>query len=342
VRNLFVESLGTFTSVGVNVPQTMISLRLSRACHHDMPIFMAGKPLVAAPTPIPTDAAAGSVRLQAMGTFALRECARGRQHPLPLVLCLPERATTDAQRIFEGIVRHADVAVDVPTSRILVGGKAIFASALIEADALLTAGTAPACYVGGVDSLLELERLHALHAASRLKDENNSDGFIPGEAAAFLCLSRRRSTDALAWLRGVGSGQEATPFGGEQPNTGIGLTAAVKAAVRDGNVHSEEIAFLAHPASGERFFFNELSLATQRLRIDRKAHVMAWAPGVSVGEVGVAGGPLTTAYMAFQARKGAFSEHQDPTQRPRTGVLCALSDTDPLRGAVFVNEVPRG
>jgi 3-oxoacyl-[acyl-carrier-protein] synthase-1 len=325
------------------VPQTMGSLRLSRACHHDMPIFKPGKePLVAAPTPIPTDAAAGAVRLEAMGAFALRECSGGRQHPLPLLLCLPEIAASSAPRIFDGIVRHAEVAIDVPNSRLLVGGKAIFGSALNEADALLAAGKAPGCYVGGVDSLLELDRLRDLHATGRLKDENNSDGFIPGEAAAFLCLSRRRSASAIAWLRGIGTGQEPIRFGGELPNTGVGLTAAMKDAVRDGGVHGEEIAFFAHPASGERCFFSELSLATQRLRIDRKAPVRAWAPGISVGEVGVAGGALTIAYMAFQARVGAFAEHQDPTQRPRTGVLCALSDTDPLRGAVFVNEAPRG
>src|SRR5262249_4508484 len=56
--------------------------------------------------------------------------------------------------------------------------------ALEAARAILRAREASACLVCGVDSYLNAPRLSWLSEAMRLKTADNSDGLIPGEAAA--------------------------------------------------------------------------------------------------------------------------------------------------------------
>lgn len=344
MRALYVEALGTFTSVGLNVPQTMGSLRTVYSRFQEVPIFKRGAdPLVAAPTPLPSDLARGDLRLMAMGAWALRECGEGRAHEsLPLVLCLSPSLAAHAASIFEGVVRHAAVGVHPASSKILTGGQGTLVSAFFEAEAILASGPAPACYIGAIDSLLDLERLDSLLEDGRIKTADNPDGFIPGEGAVFLRVARRRHPRVLAWVRGLGAAEEAATLRSGQPNAATGLAAALKAAIRDAGVTGDEIACFAHAVSGERYFFQEFSLATQRLRIFRSEPMDTWNPCVSVGEMGVAGAALVVAYGAFVLGVGGLAAQPGPSPRRRTAVLCALSDADRGRGAILLNEVPRG
>ena len=59
----------------------------------------------------------------------------------------------------------------------------------------------PACLVCGVDSYINARSLHWLDRNSRLKTPANSDGVIPGEAAAACWSSDER---AAGRLRGTG------------------------------------------------------------------------------------------------------------------------------------------
>ncbi|MBF0231469.1 MAG: hypothetical protein HQK65_00325 [Desulfamplus sp.] len=71
------------------------------------------------------------------------------------------------------------------------------------------------CYavVGGVDSLVEPETLNYFHEAKRLKTEDNSDGFIPGEGAAFLLLesleqAQERKANIMAVIENASMGDD--------------------------------------------------------------------------------------------------------------------------------------
>ncbi|HJZ84560.1 MAG TPA: hypothetical protein VKN99_05280 [Polyangia bacterium] len=346
MRQLAIQSVGAFTPVGLNVGQTMGSLRTRLARFQEVQVYppQEGEPLVCAPTPILNDVAVGADRLVVMASHALAECARGFEaEPAPLLLCAPEpdEMTLNAEALLGRIAEHASVRIELEQSRLFAGGHAAVVPALAAADALLASGRVPACYVAGVDSLLDLARLRRLMGEQRIATEDVWDGVIPGEAAACLRISRRRDARALAWVRGFGMAEEPATRASRKPNSAQGMTRAVRAALADAEVTMQQIALHAYDLSGERYRFYEAAIAHTRLRPRRKDRLAALTVAVSVGEVGAALGPLTLAYAAFMLRMGGVSVPEELGAIP-AGVLYTGGAEGPLRGAVFLSEIGHG
>src|SRR5207253_6850563 len=137
----------------------------------------------------------------------LAECREsagaGRQgrEAVPLMLAtsrardLPCSALTLLERVLDGDDEMADgrdgQRVDRPASRVFAEGRLGALQALAAAQDVVSSGRASACYVGGVDSLLDPVRLYELLDEGRLLDGLGSDGIVPGEAAVFLRLEGR-------------------------------------------------------------------------------------------------------------------------------------------------------
>jgi 3-oxoacyl-[acyl-carrier-protein] synthase-1 len=300
------DSIGAFTSAGSSTPQTMAALCLGVKLFEEQPTRDAGgESVVGACSAIALEKARGIERLATLAGLALQECA-GEQAsgPAPLLLCTPAKDEYfDPDDLLRLVLAQAPVAVDPRRSRAYGGGHTSIVLALREAERLLSARACEACYVGGVDSLVDGEALDAVLRAGRVKTSTTPDGFVPGEGGVFLCLGARPGRHSIARIAGVAEAEESAPRGSSQPNHGVGLAQAARTALSAAGVPLDAVGAIVHDASGDRFGFREAALALARLRPRAEPAVTVWTPATVTGELGAAYGALALAQAAFFLHK---------------------------------------
>jgi len=336
--------MGAFTPVGVDVPQTMGSLLSRLQWFDDLDLIGAlGEPIAGARVRL----RAGDDRLEryvGMSRFALGECQRAaiaaagprapRPAPAPLLLATsrPGDLPCAPALLLERVLEEDGGDVDRAASAVFADGRAGALHALGAASELLHAGRASACYVGGVDSLLDPVRLHRLLAEGRLLDGAGSDGFVPGEAAVFLRLETRAAhPDAVVLGTAVVEDRAALPA------SGSALARAAAEALRQAELGPAQLGAVVHDGAIEPVVAEEIAMAATRLPRDGAAPPAAnpdrlrpWAPAYSVGETGAASAWLALAMTAFFLREGVFAGP----------VLTWLTSDGAARGAVVMGPAP--
>jgi 3-oxoacyl-[acyl-carrier-protein] synthase-1 len=183
--------------------------------------------------------------------------------------------------------------------------------ALDAAQRRLTQGTFDACVVAGVDSYLEpqtlewLERSEQLHAGG---PRNNAWGFIPGEGAAAVLLTRAGLVDQfrdtlLAQVLGVGAAAEHKRIKTPTVCIGEGLTAAFRAALQslpEGEVVSDIYCDL----NGEPYRADEYGFTCLRMKEYFESTSDFVAPADCWGDVCAASAPLHIILAAVAGTKG--------------------------------------
>jgi len=329
-----VRSVGMVCGVGFSAPSACAAIRCGISGVQETGFRLAGAPLLGVPIPF-DDNIRGRAKLLRMALLALDECleqARGELTPdVPLIVCLPEAARPGSMGGLDGsfladLRRQAGLRDDARgTSTVISAGRVGVALALRHARDLMARGL-DACAIIGVDTLLIAGTVAHYGAAGRLLTDRNSDGFIPGEAAAALLLmSPRRQRHGLS-VSGLGVGQEPAPIDSELPLRGDGMTSAVKAALADAGVGYEMVDYRIADVSGEQYRFKEVTLALARSMRVRKAELDLWHPAECVGEVGAAVGPMMLAIATTAGAKG---------YAPGPGALLHLSGDDSQRAAIL-------
>ena len=137
----------------------------------------------------------------------------------------------------------------------------------------------------------------------RLKTEENSDGVIPGEAAAVVLVQRQpASTTAMAVeVSGLGFGHETANILTEAPLLGLGLAEAARVALAQAGLQMHEMDFRLSDVTGESYGFREQALAVARLLRERLEELPIWHCADSMGDTGAAASicQLVIAYHAF-------------------------------------------
>ncbi|MGH9195549.1 MAG: beta-ketoacyl synthase N-terminal-like domain-containing protein [Acidimicrobiia bacterium] len=180
--------------------------------------------------------------------------------------------------------------------------------ALGEAIARLRAGKDRFVVAGGVDSYHDPAVLRQLDQEKRVKSSRNLDGFIPGEGAAFLLLSKRRTAaevglPPIAVLTAVASGVEEGHFYSTAPYRGEGLAATFRTFFSSNGLR-EPVREVYSSMNGERFWAKEWGVAYLRSRSAfSPAHGMHH-PADSYGDVGAASGPLMVGLAALGVQGG--------------------------------------
>jgi 3-oxoacyl-[acyl-carrier-protein] synthase-1 len=310
MKSILVTTLGTFTPVGVNVPQTMGSVLSRLQWFDDLELLDAtGEPVTGARVPL-QGAKDRAERYFGMGALALAECCgsgRALQKPAPLFLatspkrdlpCSPEELL---DRLALSQDQEGNGAILRSASRVFAEGRRGAIRALFAAVNALQSGELGACYVGGVDSLLDPVLLHELLADGRLHDKAGSDGFTPGEGAAFVRIELTSSGDQGGILLGASVTED-----GETP--GMALANAATGALRAARVRPSQLKAIVHDGTGESMAAEERALALTRLGFTEPASddFPTWAPSFSVGETGAAAAPLCLAVAAFFLRAGVL------------------------------------
>jgi 3-oxoacyl-[acyl-carrier-protein] synthase-1 len=184
-------------------------------------------------------------------------------------------------------------------SLIVPQGHVSIALALDQARKLIYEHNAAEVLIVGTDSLLEWPALRVFQEHSRLLSDENTDGFIPGEAAAGILVGRPAAASGLR-IEGLGFGTEPAPIESGEPLRADGLTEAIQAALQDAGCEMHDLDYRITDVSGEQYYFKEAALALTRLLRQRKEEFDIWHPAECIGEAGSAIGPamLVVAHAA--------------------------------------------
>ena len=172
--------------------------------------------------------------------------------------------------------------------------------ALVRANQLIDATGHGAVLILAADTYLNRTTITEHLAARRLLATDIRAGFIPGEAAGALLITRTDARNGVE-LRVFGHGA-ATEFAlpeNTAPLRADGMTQAVKLALHDADSTIDELSVLISDASGEDYSFEQLGLVQQRTG----STMPLWLPAETVGETGSAVGCLQIAWWMEAHRK---------------------------------------
>ncbi|MDE2047358.1 MAG: hypothetical protein KGJ44_03030 [Betaproteobacteria bacterium] len=275
----------------------------------------------------------GRTKLVKMLASAVSECLQGIPKEqwlrIPLLLCVAERERPgrldglEAALFSElatamGAQFHAQSVV-VPHGRIAA------ALALKGARHLVHEQGVEQVLIAGADSYLTWPTLRAYQDKRRLLTPQNSNGFIPGEAAAAALVSRPQAQGRQLRCWGLGFGVEPAPIESEEPLRAEGLTAAYKAALADAGVQMHDLDFRITDIAGEQYSFKEASLALSRSLRQLKERFDLWHAADCIGETGAAAG-----VVALGVAKAAGERHY----APGPGAMLHFSHDDGRRAAI--------
>jgi 3-oxoacyl-[acyl-carrier-protein] synthase-1 len=254
-------------------------------------------------------------RLMELLARAIAECVHGcdrrelREVPLFVGLAEPQRpggsAALGGRLVFE-IERRLGVTFQDDQSCAIASGRTAGFEALQRARKLMQAERFSRCLVCAVDSYLNAESLDWLGEHWRLKNDENSDGVIPGEAAAAVMVQAGPELSSVSptIVKGLGFGTErATVLTEEPPFLGLGLTDAARTALLEAGIQMHQTGFRISDVTGESYGFKEQSLVLGRLlRSHREEGYAMWHCAENIGDTGAAAGvvELITAFHAFQ------------------------------------------
>ncbi|WP_147446471.1 hypothetical protein [Corallococcus sp. CA047B] len=345
MRTLYLESCGAVTPVGLDGFSTCAAIRAGiNRVSYAIPVPPPGEPLKAARVK-----AGRALRrtprewLLNLASRALNECVVSMQpstRPVALFVCPPEPFRKHPG--LEGIARQDFVSMLAarhglklhPGSRVLDGGAASVFDALAVARELLAQDAIARAFIGGVDSLLNDRDIERLRRGHRLYEEGNPQGLIPGEAAAFLCVTRSGSESPyvpIAALRGSGTAHEHQTVDGPRYSVGEGLGKAVRLAIDDARISEAEVSFVVSNHNGERYAAWETTFSHARTYRTRRERLPVMYPAASIGDVGTAAAALSVIIAGVAvAREYA----------PGKTALCECRSEESLRGACVVGPSP--
>lgn len=232
--------------------------------------------------------------------------------PIPLLLGMPEHHTTkplDPQGFLQKLKQQTKAQIDVPRSLAAPKGRACGLMALPRAMKMLEAGEAEFVLVGGVDSLIDLYVLGTLDMQQRIRNEVNSDGFSPGEGAAFLLLTlagtaAKNNLQPLAQLQGSAMGHESGHIYSDQPYLGEGLAATFSTLLSEAPPPAP-IACVYASLNGERYWGKEFGVAHLRNSAAFLPDYQMEHPAECFGDLGAAHGPMLAA-LAVHGLAGKY------------------------------------
>lgn len=314
-----VVATGMVCSVGLTAATACAAMRAKVAGFDDLPyVDNGGEPIVGAAVPDLDWELKRGRRLVELLALAVEDCvesgAVGATGRIPLLLGLAETERPGgggpfAKTIVGEVVDRLKIRFDVKRSETIPQGHSACFEALRRARELLRDGTVPACLVCGVDSYVNARSLEWLDRQSRLKTLANSDGVIPGEAAACVLVvrsEREPREGCVARIAGLGFGKEESSIMTEEPLLGHGLASAGRAALAEAGRTMRDMAFRVSDVGGESYGFREQALFLCRLLSEPRECTPLWHAAESIGETGAAAGAVGLV-MVHQAYRGRYA-----------------------------------
>jgi 3-oxoacyl-(acyl-carrier-protein) synthase len=214
-----------------------------------------------------------------------------------------------------------------------------FASLLHHAVSLLRSGGVQWCIIGGIDSRVDPAHLEAAWSLGLVKDAENPQAPIPGEAAALLLLeaeaqARARGAEILGLLEAPAATQEACHRLAGDPSLGVALTQTISETLQALADQGRATGLAIADLNGDPVRAVEWGYAAVRLvhRFPWLQNVPYWLPAEAFGEIGAATGPVA-ACMAVRGFARRYAGTDD--------VLVWLSSDDGTKGSFYVRNHSR-
>ncbi|MEE9129614.1 MAG: hypothetical protein V3T84_06310 [Phycisphaerales bacterium] len=252
---------------------------------------------------------------------------------VPLLLCLsepdrPGRFAELDQTLLRDIAERIERRFH-PQSAVIAEGRIGGVKALMHARQIMDRDSQiQRLLVCGVDTLLVTASLNHYYEQRRLLTADNSDGFIPGEAAAAVLLGPAVDSSAPQMqCLGLGYGAEPATVDSEEPLRADGIVQAINAALAESGQTLADLDYRITDLSGEQYGFKEATLGLDRLLRDRTELFDIWHPADCIGEVGAAIVPCVLAVSLAAVQKG---------YAPGPGVLCHFAADGSERAAMVL------
>lgn len=312
MQPLAVVGTGLVTSVGLSAPAACAAIRagLTNPVQTHF-VDAAGEMLMSHAVPLDRPLR-GREKLAHMAAMVIAESLgqipREDWKRIALLLCVAERTRPGRMEgleddFFSEVCALLDNAEFAPDSGVIPHGRVSATVALLQARKFLYESKATtAVLIAAADSLIAWPTLRVLQTQDRLLNALNSNGFIPGEAASAVLVSRPTAGDRLT-ITGLGFATEAASIESEEPLRADGLARAITLALQDAGCQMHDIDFRITDIAGEQYYFKEAALAFSRTLRQRKEEFDIWHPAECIGEVGCAIGPAMLAVAEMSGRK---------------------------------------
>jgi len=323
------------SAVGLSAAASCAAIRVGLTGFDDTAFVFDGSLLQGAEVPLEKPWR-GREKLLRMAELAIGECTAhlppASLREIPLLLAVAERDRPGRlqgldQSLLQDLMERCGGPFH-PDSRVIGNGRVGGIEAIDLASRFLVRPQGGSCLVVGTDGFLSAATLTAYHARKRLLTAGNSDGFIPGEAAAAILLERStaRSNGGLS-IRGWGFAREEAGLESELPLRGEGLAGAIRESLSRSGLDYHSIDYRICDANGEQYPFKEAALAMARTLRVRKESFDLWHTADCIGEVGAATVPCALA-MAWYAAEKRYA--------PGPGILLHVGNTDGQRAALVL------
>lgn len=237
-----VAGVGARCAVGLDARQVGFVLRAGFPAMAEAPLGnVEGEAITMGFVPTLDGRLVGAERLAALAQPPLEEAIAGMRDAVAEVhIAIDERCedSTAVAGLLSAMVKRIMRAATVGHVSVEACGEAGPGAFVRAAMAALETRRADVVVVGGVHSDYDPRAIAALEASGRLFSPDNLDARIPGEAAAFVVLTRagdaaRRGLATLARVMGAGAGREKARHDNDEPAyEALGMTAAVHQATR--------------------------------------------------------------------------------------------------------------
>lgn len=308
---MFIAETGMVCAVGANAESSCAAMRAGVDGFQELPyVDNSGEPIIGAFVPDLDFSLKREQRLLELLCLSLQDCMSKCSGQVwgnvPLIVCLADSAqpTTISglqEHMISDVQKSLEVKFNRGHSQTVCTGHTGGIRAMQIARQIFDSGM-DYCLVCGVDSLVNARTLHWLNQSWRLKTFENSDGAIPGEAAAAVLL-RRTASDSGDDVKvsGLGFGVEQVNVLSEEPLLGLGLADAARAALADAKLEMHEIDFRIADVTGESYGFKEQELALQRVMLKVRESLPLWHCSDTIGDTGAASAicQLVSSYYAF-------------------------------------------
>lgn len=331
-RPLAITATGMVTGVGLDAPNSCAAIRAAIDNFQETRFMdTAGEWIQGCEAPL-DQPWRGITKLCKILVMALRECAANggiQLSQLPLFICLaeeqrPGRIANLEQLIYQQLKSQLGIEYH-PQTRFFAEGRVGGLTALHQARQLIYQQGIEQILIAGVDSLLSAQTVQVFEERERILTSVHSNGFIPGEAASALLVSRpKQSAQKQLLLIGQGFAMETVTIDSDDVFKAAGMTAAVKAALTEAGIVMDNIDCRIVDVAGEQYGFKEAALVIAKLYRGERDVIPIWHPSDCIGEVGAATAGVAIAYL-----KTAFEKEFDEGQR----VLQHCANDDGKRGA---------
>lgn len=341
MRELYLAGLSMLTPIGADSTMVKAAVDVGMNTYQDCDLLVPGEaavkfsPVPAGALKIPLPAllpvmSPPQIRLLQLAAFALADIEpQLPAMPIPLFLAGPEPYYPQCglNPIFiKHLLKATGVSLDLGNSRYIATGRSGVIEAIVTAFKYFAATNAHYALVGGVDSFYDIRTLGILEENKRLPGENSYDGFVPGEAAAFLLLVSPKAPESvrknsLAILHEPAIVRESGHLLSDAPYTAEAMANAVRQATARIDI---PIDILYTSENGEMHYTREMTVANLRNQPKLSANYRICRPAECFGDIGAASAAVAIGLASVDIKTAAL--------------ICASADGGP-RGAICVSAV---